>query len=214
MRQITLVLTLILGMIASSCYRGPENLPRLKTKFAKNIASLESQKETTNQSLEDGLQRLGTIQDALKSAANKDKEFKNLYAKWYRIDKDVNRLSNTYDDLRADSDSLFEAMRRQTNSLSDQKTKNQLLKAISKTQNGYTPTLTKTETAIGKLRKVHAQGLEVIKALEVAVALGEISTIKEGLADIEAQVPAIMAELTATIDESRKMYDQKIAAFE
>ena len=66
------ILCIAAGLLLNACYRGPENLPRLKKKFATHIASLETQKDDTNEGLQEGLQRLGTIQEALKSAENKE----------------------------------------------------------------------------------------------------------------------------------------------
>lgn len=163
--------------------------------------------------MEDGVKRLGTIQEALESAKNVDSEFKKIYGKWNKVDKEVKDLDKQYNRLKSDANNLFDAMKRQTESLNDQTTKSQLLKAITKTESDYQPVLTKTSKAIEKLNALHGEAVDVIKALEVAVALGQISEISSGLKSIEDKVAVIMKDLNETIKESKDLYDERIGNF-
>ncbi|MEL6628830.1 MAG: hypothetical protein AAFQ92_25140 [Bacteroidota bacterium] len=109
-----------------------------------------------------------------------------------------------------DADNLFSAMERQTASINNEKSRGELQAAIESTKGDYQKTLGRTELAIKDLEKLYQEAYDVVKALEVAYALGEISNINEGLANIETRVKDIMSELTQTVVESKDLYDKKI----
>lgn len=197
-------------LLMVSCYKGPEDLPKFKKKFKAQIASFESQKDKTNAKVEDGIKDLGTIQDALANAENTDKEFKRVYAMWNKVDKNIENLNSDYNKLKNDADNLFSAMERQTESLNDVTMKNELTQALSKSKADYAVTLSKTEQAIGKLDALHAEAIDIVKGLEVAISLGQIKEITGGLESIQARIPAIMDELNKTIAESKDLYEKRM----
>jgi hypothetical protein len=49
-----------------------------------------------------------------------------------------------------------------------------------------------------------------VKALEVAVTLGQISKINQGLVGIESRVQSVMADLNASVAESKQLYENRI----
>ncbi|RMG28391.1 MAG: hypothetical protein D6730_05580, partial [Bacteroidetes bacterium] len=67
-----------------------------------------------------------------------------------------------------------------------------------------------TAYAIEQLRSLHEEAVDVIKALEVAIALGQIAEINTGLQNIESKVAQIMEDLNATIAESKDLYEKRI----
>ncbi len=208
------IMFLLFVFLSSACrQKSPEKLPKFKDKFRASIANFESQKKKTDSRVEDGVKRLSTIQDALANAKNVDKEFERVYGQWGKVDRQVNRLNKDYENLKEDANNLFNAMQKQTESLNDQKTKSELMSALNKTRSSYDETLAKTSSAIEKLRALHDEAKDVIKALEVAVGLGQIAEISSGLKSIEDRVGTIMAELNNTISESKDLYDKKINAF-
>jgi len=201
---------LIVMIFCVSCYKGPEDLPKFKKKFKAQIASFESQKDKTNDKVEDGIKNLGNIQDALANAENTDKEFKRVYGQWNKVDNNIKGLYKDFERLTSDADNLFSAMERQTESLNDQTMKSELTTALTKSKSEYAVTLTKTEQAIGKLRALHDEAIDIVKGLEVAISLGQIAEITDGLKNIQARIPAIMAELNNTIKESKDLYEKRI----
>ncbi len=207
--KISTLFVLIL-FVVSSCYKGPEDLPKFKKKFKAQIAGFESQKTKTNEKVEESVKRLGTIQEALANAENKDKEFKQVYSQWNKVDKNIKSLYKEYENLKTDAENLFGAMDRQTEGLRDVNMKNELRQALSKSKGDYAVTLTKTEKAITKLRTLHDEAMDIIKGLEVAISLGQIAEITDGLKSIETRIPAIMAELNNTISESKALYEERI----
>lgn len=206
--KLSLTVGLLLGLFA--CSKSPEDLPKFKKRFRAQIASFESQKSDANNRIDDGVESLNSIQQALEGAKKVDQVFQKVYGKWERVDKDVNSLFKEYEKLKTDADNLFSAMERQTQSLNNQTTRNELTKAISTYRKDYEKTLAKTSLAIEKLRALHTDAVDNVKALEVAVALGQVSQFTEGLVSIEQRVDGIMADLTETIKESKDLYDQKI----
>lgn len=201
----------LIGIALFSCKgQSPEDLPKFKKKFRAQIASFESEKKKADERVEDGVMRLNGLQDALENAKSVDKEFKEVYGRWERVDKQVNDLNKEYERLKSDADNLFSAMDRQTAGLRDVKTQQELQKALQTTRNDYNKTLEKTAVAIGQLRELHSEAVDVIKALEVAIALGQISEINTGLQSIENKVESIMADLNATIAESKDLYEKRI----
>jgi len=68
-------------------------------------------------------------------------------------------------------------METQTNSLSDETSKKTLLNTIEKARTKYNGTLANTSKAIDKLRLLHGDVVEVVKALEVATALNSFDNI-------------------------------------
>jgi hypothetical protein len=70
-------------------------------------------------------------------------------------------------------------METQTNSLSYETSKKTLLKALNKARTKYNGTLSNTAETIGKLRLLHGDAVEVVKALEVAAALNSFDTIND-----------------------------------
>jgi len=122
-------------------------------------------------------------------------------------------LNKEYNKLKEDADNLFNAMQNQTESLKDATTKGELMGAINKTRNSYDKTLLNTQKAVESLNGLHGEALEIIKALEVAVAVGEIANINTGLRNIESRVDKIMNELNVTIAESKELYETRIGAF-
>jgi len=101
-------------------------------------------------------------------------------------------------------------MEKQTNSLSDETSKKTLLSAIDKAKTKYNGTLANTSKAIDKLRLLHGDAVEVVKALEVAAALNSFDNINDQMKSIENRVDGIMAELNVAVAESKKLYEKKI----
>jgi len=211
----TLLFTLILTFVLSSCWKrkSPENLPVLKDAFKNQVAKFESKKEKANQEVNDGMSSLQGLQGALEDAKNQDKEFSKVYGDWEKVNKKVDNLNKEYEDLKEKANNLFTGMENQTNSLSDQKSKTELLGAISKAKKKYNATLANTSTAIGKLRVLHTDALDVVKALEVAVALNSFDDINAQMKSIEERVGGIMDELNIAVSESKKLYEKKITEF-
>jgi len=208
--SLAIVLTLVL---LAACNRSPEELPKFKKKFRAQIASFENQKEKANKRVEDGVVKLTSLKAAIDSARNVDKEFNRVYGDWEQINRQVEAFNRDYEGLKQDAENLFGAMSTQTSSLNDAATKKQLNDAIAITRGDYEKTLAKTSQAIERMRSVHTDAVDIIKALEVAVALGQVAKINEGLQGIESKVDDIMADLNSTIEESKALYDNKINAF-
>ncbi len=205
--------SLLALLILSGCYRGPEDLPKLKKKFRSQINQFENQKENTDDKVEVAVEKLTSFQQAIANAENADSEFKRVYNQWHKVNKEVEDLNNEYNKLKEDADNLFNAMQAQTEGLKDATTKGELMGAINKTRNSYSKTLLNTQKAVESLNGLHGEALEIIKALEVAVAVGEIANINTGLKNIESRVDKIMNELNVTIAESKDLYETRIGAF-
>ncbi len=204
-------LALVLMSVLASCgYKGPEDLPKYKKKFKAQISGFEAQKEKANDKIADGVARLSTIQDALANASDTDKEFKRVYDQWNKVDRNVKGLFKEYEELREDAENLFTAMETQTEGLNDANMRNDLRQALSKSRGDYEVTLANTEKAINKLRGVYDEAIDIIKGLEVAIALGQISQITDGLKSIESRIPNIMAELNRTVADSKELYEQRM----
>lgn len=196
----------------SSCWKNksPEDLPRLKEAFQKQVETFEKRKTQTNENVTESLESLNGLKGALEEAKNEDKEFAKVYGDWEKVNKRVENLNKEYEDLKARAEGLFTAMETQTNSLSDQSSKADLLKAISSARTKYNATLANTSVAIGKLRALHADAVDVVKALEVAVALNSFDNINEQLKSIENRVDGIMDELNVAVVESKKLYEKRL----
>lgn len=214
MKHITLSL-LIICFLSVSCWKkkSPENLPLLKDAFKAQVAKFESKKEKANNEVSSGMSSLQGLKGALEDAKNQDKEFAKVYGDWQKVNKKVENLNKEYEDLKMKATQLFDGMEKQTNSLSDEKSKNELLAAISKTKTKYNKTLTNTSVAIGNLRDLHTDALDVVKALEVAVALNSFDDIDAQMKSIEDRVDGIMDELNVAVSESKKLYEKKITEF-
>jgi hypothetical protein len=208
----TAALFVSMTVLFSACWKdkSPEDLPRLKEAFKAQIGSFEKDKETANENVQKGLTSLGALKEALQGAKNEDKEFAKVYGDWERVDKKVSNLKKEYEDLKAKAEALFTAMETQTNSLGDEKNKKDLLSAISKARTKYNGTLVNTSAAIGKLTVLHKDAVDVVKALEVAVALNSFDGIETQMQSIESRVAGIMEELNVAVVESRKLYDKKL----
>lgn len=202
----------VLAFVASSCWKNksPEDLPRLKEAFKKQVETFEKDKISTNENVTKSLESLSGLKGALEDAKNEDKEFAKVYGNWEKVNKKVNDLNKEYEDLKARAEGLFTAMEEQTNSLSDAKSKADLTKAIQSARAKYNGTLANTAKAIGKLRVLHTDAVDVVKALEVAVALNSFDNINAQLESIEGRVDGIMQELNVAVEESKKLYDQRI----
>lgn len=209
--SIQYITLLALLIVFTACNRrSPEKLPQLKEAFKSQIASFEKQKEKANKEVTNGLEGLSELQQAIKDAANVDKEFGAVYGRWNKVNKKVESLNKEYEDLKKKAENLFAAIERQVNSLNDETTKQQLLAALSKSRTEYNATLVNTSKAIGDLRTLHAEALDIVKALEAAVAIGQIGEINEGLKNIEGRVASIMDELNITVRESKELYEKKM----
>jgi hypothetical protein len=201
-----------LSLLLSSCWKdkSPEDLIRLKEKFKSQVSTFESKKETANKNVTKGLKSLGDLKLALEDAKNEDKEFAKVYGDWEKVDRKVNNLNKEFEDLKSKASNLFTAMETQTGSLSDVATKTTLLSAINKAKTKYNATLANTAKAIGKLRLLHKDAVEIVKALEVAAALNSFDSINGQMKSIEARVDGIMQELNVAVTESKKLYEKKI----
>ncbi|WP_435313866.1 hypothetical protein [Cellulophaga fucicola] len=203
---------LVLLITVSSCWKNksPEDLIRLKEKFKSQVSSFEKKKITANKNVTKGLSSLSALKGALEEAKNEDKEFAKVYGDWEKVNKRVENLNKEYEDLKTKASNLFTAMETQTNSLSDAQSKKTLLSAISKARTKYNATLTNTSKAIEKLRLLHGDAVEVVKALEVAAALNSFDNINNQMESIEGRVEGIMQELNVAVVESKKLYEKKI----
>ncbi|WP_396632023.1 hypothetical protein [Maribacter sp. R86514] len=207
--------TLFVALIAltlTSCWKdkSPEDLIRLKDKFKSQVDDFENKKETANKNVNKGLESLNALKSALEDTKNEDKEFAKVYGDWEKVDRRVKNLTKEYEDLKEKASNLFTAMETQTNSLSDEKSKKTLLGAIEKARTKYNGTLANTSKAIDKLRLLHGDAVEVVKALEVAAALNSFDNINDQMKSIEGRVDGIMQELNVAVVESKKLYEKKI----
>ncbi|MDO6852242.1 hypothetical protein Q4599_01520 [Cellulophaga lytica] len=203
---------LVILLTLSSCWKNksPEDLIRLKEKFKSQVASFEMKKITANKNVTKGLTSLSALKGALEDAKNEDKEFAKVYGDWEKVNKRVENLNKEYEDLKTKASNLFTAMETQTNSLSDEQSKKTLLKAINKAKTKYNGTLANTSKAIAKLRLLHGDAVEVVKALEVAAALNSFDNINSQMESIESRVEGIMQELNVAVIESKNLYEKKI----
>ncbi len=202
----------IISLLFVSCWKdkSPEDLIRLKEKFKSTVSSFEKKKETANKNVNKGLETLNALKRALEDTKNEDKEFAKVYGDWDKVNKRVENLNKEYEDLKSHATNLFGAMETQTNSLSDEKSKKTLLSAIEKARTRYNGTLTNTSKAIEKLRLLHGDAVDVVKALEVAAALNSFDNINDQMKSIEGRVDGIMSELNLAVTESKKLYEKKI----
>mgnify|MGYP003670434820 CR=1 FL=1 len=207
--------TLVIAFVAISlisCWKdkSPEDLIRLKDKFKSQVNAFENKKETANKNVNKGLESLNSLKSALEDTKNEDKEFAKVYGDWEKVDRRVKNLTKEYEDLKEKASNLFTAMETQTNSLSDETSKKTLLGAIEKARKKYNGTLANTSKAIDKLRLLHGDAVEVVKALEVAAALNSFDNINDQMKSIEGRVDGIMSELNVAVVESKKLYEKKI----
>ena len=202
----------LVSLVLVSCWRdkSPEDLIRLKEKFKSQVSTFENKKEKANKHVNKGLESLNALKTALEDTKNEDKEFAKVYGDWEKVNKRVEKLNKEYEDLKTKASNLFTAMETQTNSLSDETSKKTLLGAITKARKKYNGTLENTSKAIGKLRILHGDAVEVVKALEVAAALNSFDSINDQLKGIESRVEGIMKELNVAVVESKKLYEKKI----
>lgn len=207
-------LVILFSLFLTSCWKdkSPEDLIRLKEKFKSQVSSFEKKKETANKKVTKGLKTLTALKTALENTKNEDKEFANVYGDWEKVNKRVENLNKEYEDLKSHAANLFTAMKTQTNSLSDETSKKTLNKAIKKAELKYNSILVNTSKAISKLRLLHGDAVEVIKALEVAAALNSFDNINDQMRSIEGRVEGIMKELNIAVVESKKLYEKKITA--
>ncbi|SNR54907.1 hypothetical protein SAMN04488009_2323 [Maribacter sedimenticola] len=199
-------------LLLTSCWKdkSPEDLIRLKDKFKSQVNAFENKKETANKNVNKGLASLNALKSALEETKNEDKEFAKVYGDWEKVDRRVQNLNKEYEDLKEKASNLFAAMEKQTNSLSDETSKKTLLGAIKKARDKYNGTLANTSKAIDKLKLLHGDAVEVVKALEVAAALNSFDNINDQMKSIEGRVDGIMQELNVAVVESKKLYEKKI----
>ncbi len=206
------VLLSMIFLLMTSCWKdkSPEDLIRLKDKFKSSVSAFERKKETANTNVNKGLETLNALKRALEDTKNEDKEFAKVYGDWEKVNKRVENLNKEYEDLKAHAANLFNAMETQTNSLSDDASKKTLNSAIQRARTKYNATLANTAAAIDKLRLLHGDAVEVVKALEVAAALNSFDNINDQMERIEGRVDGIMKELNVAVVESKKLYEKKI----
>lgn len=204
----------LLFLMLTSCWkdRSPEDLIRLKDKFKSSVTAFERKKETANKNVNEGLATLNALKKALEDTKNEDREFAKVYGDWEKVNKRVALLNKEYEDLKTHAANLFQAMETQTNSLSDATSKKTLSDAIDKAKTKYNATLANTAKAIEKLKLLHGDAVEVVKALEVAAALNSFDNINDQMESIESRVDGIMQELNMAVTESKKLYEKKITA--
>ncbi|NHF60644.1 hypothetical protein FK220_014915 [Flavobacteriaceae bacterium TP-CH-4] len=202
----------LVSLLCMSCWKdkSPEDLIRLKDRFKSQVATFEKRKETANKNVNRGLESLSALKSALEDTKNEDKEFAKVYGDWEKVNKRVENLNKEYGDLKTKASNLFTAMETQTKSLSDETSKKTLLSAIEKARTKYNATLANTSQAIEKLRLLHGDAVEVVKALEVAAALNSFDNINDQMKSIEGRVDGIMQELNMAVVESKKLYEKKI----
>ncbi|WP_289060797.1 hypothetical protein [uncultured Zobellia sp.] len=202
----------LIALVLTSCWKdkSPEDLIRLKDKFKSQVNAFENKKETANKNVNKGLESLNALKSALEDTKNEDKEFAKVYGDWEKVDRRVQNLNKEYEDLKEKAANLFTAMEKQTNSLSDETSKKTLLGAIKKAKTKYNGTLANTSKAIDKLKLLHGDAVEVVKALEVAAALNSFDNINDQMKSIEGRVDGIMQELNVAVVESKKLYEKKI----
>lgn len=202
----------LISLLFVSCWKdkSPEDLIRLKDKFKSQVSDFENKKENANKNVNKGLESLNALKSALEETKNEDKEFAKVYGDWEKVDRRVENLNDEYEDLKEKAANLFTAMETQTNSLSDKAAKKTLSNAIDKARTKYDGTLVNTSKAIDKLRLLHGDAVEVVKALEVAAALNSFDNINNQMKSIEGRVDGIMQELNVAVVESKKLYEKKI----
>lgn len=200
----------LLVFLSFGCQHSPEKLPQLKKAFKAQIDTFEKQKERANKHVSNGLKEMSVLQEVLQNAENTDKEFNRVYGKWKKVNNKVEKLYKEYEDLRKKADALFDALERQIGSLKDENNKRDLSVALQKSREKYSETLKNTEASIGKLRKLHGEAIDQVKALEAAVAIGQLDDISTGMKNIQGRVNEVMEELNTSISESKSLYESQM----
>ena len=189
--------TLLIALMLPSCWKdySPENLIRLKDKFKSQVNAFENKEETANKNVNKDLESINALESALEDTKNEDKKFAKVYGDREKVDGWVQNLNKEYDDQKEKASNLFATMEKQTNSLSDEISKKTLLSAIEKVRTKYNGTLANTSKAIDKLKLLHGDAVEVVKALEVAAALNSFDSINDQMKSIEGRLDGIRQEL-------------------
>jgi len=210
LRSMVLFFGISIGLSLVGCQHSPEKLPKLKQAFKAQISTFEKQKEKANKHVSNGLKEMTVLQEVLANAENTDKEFNRVYGKWKKVNNKVEKLYKEYEQLRKKADALFDALERQIASLKDEKNKKDLGEALAKSREKYNKTLQNTQASIDKLRKLHAEAVDQVKALEAAVAIGQLDDISEGMKSIQSRVDEVMKELNVSISESKTLYESQM----
>lgn len=195
------LLVALIALMLPSCWKdySPENLIRLKDKFISQVNAFENKKETANKNVNKGLESINALKSALEDTKNEDKKFAKVYGDREKVDGRVQNLNKEYDDQKEKASNLFATMEKQTNSLSDENSKKTLLSAIEKVRTKYNGTLANTSKAIDKLKLLHGDAVQVVKALEVAAALNSFDNINDQMKSIEGRVDGIRQELNLAV---------------
>ena len=187
---------------------GEDDIEDYKAQFGGALEIYDAQKSDVGEEFNLGVKGL---QAAIDVALTKDGKFRSVYTDWKRISGEIESLNEDFIILVKAAKSLFDALERNANSISNIDMRNEALSDIQGARNRYRKHIEKTENEIGKLNEKKVAVVDIIKLLEVKATIQVLEDTTNDLEQINAAVQRIMAELDVLSKESQALLQVKRA---
>jgi hypothetical protein len=145
------------------------------------------------------------FQTALKSAIDKDNEFAKVYSRWREIQGRISVLYDKFLGLVDGADRVYTELANRANRITDPDLKTAIQAELQASIERYAARLKVSKTGIDRLRAQATKVTDVMSALEVRFTLKVVEDELGGIfKDIDETVEAVMAQLEALIEESKR----------
>jgi chromosome segregation ATPase len=180
-------------------------LAGVKRAFQSSILELEAEQKTVKAEFKEGRSTLLAFQTALKSAIDKDNEFAKVYSRWREIQGRISVLYDKFLGLVDGADRVYTELANRANRITDPDLKTAIQAELQASIERYAARLKVSKTGIDRLRAQATKVTDVMSALEVRFTLKVVEDELGGIfKDIDETVEAVMAQLEALIEESKR----------
>jgi chromosome segregation ATPase len=180
-------------------------LAGVKRAFQDSILELEAEQRTVKTEFGEGRSTLMAFQTALKSAIDKDNEFAKVYNRWREIQGRISVLYDKFLGLVDGADRVYTELANRANRITDPELRTVIQAELRASIERYAARLKVSKTGIDRLRAQATKVTDVMSALEVRFTLKVVEDELGGIfKDIDETVEAVMAQLEALIEESKR----------
>lgn len=180
-------------------------LAGVKRAFQDSILELEAEQRTVKTEFGEGRSTLIAFQTALKSAIDKDNEFAKVYNRWREIQGRISVLYDKFLGLVDGADRVYTELANRANRITDPELRTVIQAELRASIERYAARLKVSKTGIDRLRAQATKVTDVMSALEVRFTLKVVEDELGGIfKDIDETVEAVMAQLEALIEESKR----------
>lgn len=183
-------------------------LSRARSIFQAVITDFETQTNKVRAELEEGKNTFLTFGEAIKIAQDRDAEFAKVYSKWRRVESEVKKIHDKFENLVKGADDFMDTLEFRANSITDDKGRERSSSRLNESKDKYIIQLRRSKERINKLNEVTTAVRDTMTELEIHYTLEILDErILETFKEIDTMIAATMVQLNELLIESNSLLE-------